>query len=90
MTDPSHPDFTNLETALKQVNALSVEVNETMQKQEAFNQLCKLEKQFTGLDQSFAVFGRKLIKEGPLTKVCRFLLQQPEKEKKERKKLLPF
>lgn len=70
-TPDSHPDYVQLKQALKSINSVATFVNEHISEHDQTMKILELQKSIFGLDEAILQPGRKLIKQGKLTKICR-------------------
>ncbi|KAF9407206.1 hypothetical protein BGZ94_002797, partial [Podila epigama] len=70
-TPKDHPDYPNLQTAFKSMEQTANFVNETIRQHEMFVEMLDLQSKITGLNELLIVPGRRLLKRGDVTKVCR-------------------
>ncbi|KAJ1942095.1 hypothetical protein FBU59_003301, partial [Linderina macrospora] len=74
-TPPSHVDHENIKDALKTIEEVASFVNENIQEHEMTLGIIEIQRTL-GLKESLLVPGRRLIKVGELTKICRKSHQQ--------------
>ena len=70
-TPTTHPDSEGLSEVLEKISVLAHDVNNALKKEENYEKLLRIQKNFVGNLKNIVVENRVFIKEGSLLKVCR-------------------
>ncbi|KAI9358327.1 Dbl homology domain-containing protein [Zopfochytrium polystomum] len=70
-TDPEHPDFEKLNKAVNIVSQVASQMNEKVRLHEMFLEMLNIQRSLVGFNEVLLMPGRRLVRSGPVTKICR-------------------
>jgi len=70
-TDPSHPDFGNLTSAIQKINAVSLFMDEKQEEAESAREIARVQKKLVGSHESLIAPSRRFMREGVLTELSK-------------------